>query len=143
MKSELATAFALEMAAARAAFAAGDDDKTFALLERAHILGQRALLPHILTHWRMLMVGMRRADRREIIGQVTRCIGAVFFNTLGWVPLGNTGGADVSPLKPMPVPAEFVVFFEGYDAKRHLRRRLILLAAIGIVVFAGLSAHRM
>ena len=142
MKPELATAFALEMAAARAAFAAGDDDHTFALLERAHILGQRWLLPHILTHWWMLKVGIRRADRREIIGQVTRCIGAVFFNTFGWVPRGNTGGANVSPLKPMPVPAEFAGFFEGHDTMRHLRRRLLLIAAVGIVIFAGLSAFR-
>ncbi|MEQ1548245.1 MAG: DUF3703 domain-containing protein [Chakrabartia sp.] len=143
MKPELAAALALEMAAARAAFASGDDDQTFAFLERAHILGQRSLLPHILTHWWMLKVGVRRADRREIIGQVTRCIGVVFFNTFGWVPRGNTGGANVSPLKPMPVPAEFAGFFEGYDAMQHLRRRLLLIAAVGILIFAGLSTLRM
>ena len=27
-------------------------------------------------------------------------------SALGWVPHGNTGGANVSPTRPMPIPAD-------------------------------------
>jgi len=29
-----------------------------------------------------------------------------------WVPIGNTGGANVSALKPMPIPADLAEYFE-------------------------------
>ena len=113
MTAQLRSAFAAEMSAARAAFATGDLATSFGRLERAHILGQRALWPHIVTHWWMLKVGARRSDRREIRGQIARMIAAVVGYVFGWVPLCNTGGANVSSLKPMPVPPEFTLHFEG------------------------------
>jgi arylesterase / paraoxonase len=137
MNKELRTAFGREMDAARVGYAGGNLDLAFRHLERAHILGQRALWPHIVTHWWMLKIGIRRSDAREIRGQITRMIAAVFGYVFGWVPLGNTGGANVSPIRPMPVPPEFAMFFDGYDARRHQRQRLMMIMMIGIIVGIG------
>ena len=35
-------------------------------------------------------------------GQLLRLPAAILMSRL-WVPLGNTGGANVSPLQPMPI----------------------------------------
>ena len=55
------------------------------------------------SHGWMLRVGWRRQDGREIRGQLLRIAGALLISRI-WVPLGNTGGANVSPLQPMPLP---------------------------------------
>ena len=31
---------------------------------------------------------------------------------IGFVPSGNTGGSNISPLKPLPVPAELAAIIE-------------------------------
>ena len=92
-----------EMQAGRSAFAAGDFDAAFARFERAHILGQRNTRAHVAAHWWMLRVGRARRDWREVRGQCLRIVAAATKSRI-WVPLGNTGGADVDPLAPMPVP---------------------------------------
>ena len=141
MNNEMRTAFGFEMEAARASYRIGDLDVAFRHLERAHILGQLGLWAHIVTHWWMLKVGIRRADLREIVGQIARMIAAVMGWAFGWVPLGNTGGANVSPRRPMEIPAEFARFFVGYNAKRHQRRRLTILALITVVASVGFFAR--
>ena len=105
MHPTLKHAFESEMAAARQHYEAGAFDRAFRSFERAHILGQRNTLPHVRSPVWMLRVGLRRRDLREIFGQTTRIAAAALFSQL-WVPEGNTGGADVSPLRPMPVPAD-------------------------------------
>lgn len=60
MDMELDAAYRLEMQAARTGYAAGDLNRAFRNLERAHILDQRALWPHIVTHWWMFKIGIRR-----------------------------------------------------------------------------------
>lgn len=95
-----------ELSAARRAEAAGEPQLAFQHLERAHVLGQAATLHHVRVHLRMLAWGWRRRSAREIFGQITRVIGAATKTALGWVPTGNTGGANVSPFRPMPVPPD-------------------------------------
>jgi hypothetical protein len=136
MDKELSSAFRHELQVARVGYTEGDLDRAFRHLERAHILGQRALLPHIVTHWLMLKIGMRRSDAREVRGQIARMIAAVFGYVFGWVPLGNTGGANVSPIRPMQVPAEFARFFEGHDVLLQRRQRLV---AVAIITLIGIS----
>jgi hypothetical protein len=53
----------------------------------------------------MLKIGFKKNYFWEIFGQVTRIIAAVLFSKI-WVPTGNTGGANVNPLQPMPVPKD-------------------------------------
>jgi hypothetical protein len=52
----------------------------------------------------MLGYGFRHRDRREIVGQVLRVIVAAPGSWTGKYPVGNTGGANVSALEPMPIP---------------------------------------
>lgn len=133
MNREWKLAFASEMERARSAYAVCNLDLCFRHLEQAHILGQRTLFPHLITHWWMLQVGIRRSDAREIRGQVARMIAAIFGWILGWVPIGNTGGANVSPVKPMPVPAAYQHFFAAHDVRRHARRRLVVIMIISMI----------
>lgn len=112
MNPRLRQAYVLEMATARHAFERGDLDTAFRHLERAHILGQRHTGEHVQAHWWMLRVGMRRSDTREVLGQVSRILAALMFSRI-WVPVGNTGGANVSALKPMPVPEDLRQVLDG------------------------------
>jgi hypothetical protein len=137
MKPTLAAAFRREMDAARAAWAAGDADTAFGFLERAHILGQRHLVPHILTHLWMLRVGWHQGDGREIFGQLLRLVATLPGALFGWVPVGNTGGANVSALQPMPMPPEFAHHFAGFSMARTVVVRLAILALLGVLTFAG------
>jgi len=101
----LKQSFELEMRIALEAFATGDLDSAFRRLERAHILGQRHTWPHIRSHLWMLRVGFARRDPREMLGQAVRIAAAAVFSRI-WVPVGNTGGANISALRSMPVPAD-------------------------------------
>lgn len=104
-------AYDAEMAAARSAERAGDLAIAFAHLERAHILGQRNTWAHTRAHLHMLRIGWRRRDLRELLGQLLR-IPAALTKSLIWVPAGNTGGANVSAIKPMPIPADLKPFLD-------------------------------
>lgn len=104
--NKLATAFEHEMASARAHYAHRAYDSAFHHLERAHILGQKHLIRHWRSHWWMLKVGLSRHDGREIGGQLLRLVATLPGYVFGWVPVGNTGGANVSAIKPMPIPAD-------------------------------------
>ena len=96
-------AFDAELSAAASDEARGEARPAFAHLERAHILGQRSTWAHASVHWRMLRFGWRRRDVREVAGQVPRILAALT-NSMLWVPTRNTGGVDVHPLRPMPIP---------------------------------------
>lgn len=115
MNSKIKQAFRSEMSLARRAYVSGELSKSFSHLERAHILGQRWIGPHTLSHWWMLKVGVRRADIREIAGQILRILASLVISRV-WVPIGNTGGADVSPLEPMPLPEDLREILQGEDA---------------------------
>lgn len=103
MYSPAKAAFAAEMEQAGHCFDTGEIDHKFSHLERAHILGQRDTVRHTYRHWWMLRVGLRRRDWREVLGQVTRIMASLLFSRI-WVPEGNTGGENVSPIRPMPIP---------------------------------------
>jgi hypothetical protein len=84
----------------------------FRHLERAHIVGQAVTIEHTRVHWLMLKVGWKRRDLREICGQVFRILGASTKTPLGIYPPGNTGGANISPFKPLPVPKDLAAKIE-------------------------------
>lgn len=85
----------------RAARAGGTD--AFRHLERAHVLGQPSTREHVRVHWAMLRWAFAQRDARETLGQVIRLIGAATKTFIGFVPTGNTGGSNVSAVKPMPI----------------------------------------
>ncbi len=93
-----------EFVAAKAVELGGDPDKAFRHLERAHVLGQRSTVQHVRVHARMLMWGIRHNHQREVMGQISRVIGAATGTWVGLVPQGNTGGANISGFKSMAIP---------------------------------------
>jgi hypothetical protein len=104
MNPRLRVAFASELGAAEALRRAGDLDAAFGHLERAHILGQQYVAPHVRTHLAMLRVGIARRDAREIVGQLVRLPAAAIGSALGVAPGGNTGGANVGLFTRMEIP---------------------------------------
>ena len=79
----------------------------FECLENAHILGQESTYWHVKVHILMFMWACRNFKSKELLGQVFRIVGAVTKTVFGLVPQGNTGGANVSPFKVMPVKPEY------------------------------------
>lgn len=108
MTGLLQESYRAELAAAEAA---PDSERAFHHLARAHILSQRFTWRHVSVHWRMLKLGAALRDWREVLGQVTRILAAALFSRI-WVPVGNTGRADVSAMKPMPVPQDLRALLE-------------------------------
>src|SRR5262245_52516267 len=95
-----------ELDAAAACDAQGRSGAAFGHLERAHVLGQADTLEHVRAHWAMLTWALRHNAAGEVWGQAWRLLGAALKTWVGRVPMGNTGGANVSGFKPMPVPAD-------------------------------------
>lgn len=95
-----------ELRAAAAEEAAGRTAASFRHLERAHVLGQASTYQHVRVHIQMLFWAVRHRVPREAAGQVLRIIGAATKTALGWIPTGNTGGSDISPFKPLPIPED-------------------------------------
>jgi hypothetical protein len=73
-------------------------------LERAHILSQPRLLPHLRVHSLMLAFALAGRDAREIVGQLARLLLVPLGAVTGRIPIGNTGRSNVSAFKPMPLP---------------------------------------
>jgi len=103
MIEELRIVYRIELAAASAATAAGETERAFEHLARAHIISQRYTWQHVYVHLRMLKLGASTGDWREVFGQLSRIVAASLFSLI-WVPVGNTGRANVSAMKPMPLP---------------------------------------
>ena len=83
-------------------------------LERAHIIGQSWPKEHSHTHWLMLKFGLKIKNTKEIVGQVPRLIFGGVKSFVGKIPVGNTGGADVPPLRPMEIPEDLKKMIKTY-----------------------------
>lgn len=94
----------VELDAARQAEVLGQPLAAFRHLERAHVLGQVATSLHVLVHWHMFLWAARQRKPVEVAGQIGRLVAAVLLTGIGWLPMGNTGGTNVSALRPMPIP---------------------------------------
>ena len=82
-------------------------------LERAHVIGQSYPYEHSYAHWLMLKFGIAIKDFREIVGQIPRLLIGGVKSFVGKIPLGNTGGANVPPLRPMPLPPDIQRMFQN------------------------------
>ncbi|MCW8109058.1 DUF3703 domain-containing protein [Alteromonas ponticola] len=80
--------------------------KQFMHLENAHVLGQHSTFWHTYVHWKMFKWGVKHKSIKEITGQLFRMVGAITKTPFGLLPMGNTGGANVSPFKAMPLKPE-------------------------------------
>jgi hypothetical protein len=84
----------------------GDPAQAFIHLENAHVLGQESTYLHVKSHIRMLKWSITQKDYGEFLAQIIRIVGAATKTIIGLVPIGNTGGANVSPFMPIPLSAE-------------------------------------
>ena len=102
-----------ELSMARRLIRAAKYEDAFRHLERAHVLGQAYVRWHVLSHWLMLEVALRRGQISAALGQAVRVVLGAIGSAVGRVPLGNTGGSDVSMLRRMPIPADLAGSVEG------------------------------
>jgi hypothetical protein len=115
MKGALRAAYLAELAASTSAATGGEIATAFRHLERAHILSQRHTWQHVHVHWLMLRLGWSVRDWQEVLGQCSRVVAAALFSRI-WVPIGNSGRANVSAVKPMPMPDDLRSILENGDA---------------------------
>lgn len=80
-----------------------EHQQAFSLLEDAHVIGQQSTYLHCLVHFKMLQHGFKHQCYKEVGGQAFRLLGAATKTAFGLVPMGNTGGANVSPFARMPI----------------------------------------
>lgn len=127
MSSTLKQAAQAHLQQAKHFYQQADYPAAFHRLEQAHVLGQRFLWLHLQSHWWMLKCGIRQRITAEVRGQLLRLLAVLPAYLLGWVPLGNTGGANVPALRSMPIPTEFQALFPSYPVLRDMALRLLLL----------------
>ncbi|MDZ7869080.1 MAG: DUF3703 domain-containing protein [Rheinheimera sp.] len=112
MSPVLRNAFLLELAHARRLLATGDQTQAFLHLERAHILSQAHVAPHVQTHWLMLKLAWLQSDYRALAGQAIRIVLGALGSALGRYPVGNTGGSNINMFRHLPVPSDLQAVLE-------------------------------
>lgn len=113
MNSRQRQAFEQEIGVGRELIAAGDLDRAFRHLERAHIIGQAFVYAHAKTHWLMLTLEIRRRRFSAAFGQAIRIVLGIIGSAVGLVPVGNTGGTDISMFKRLPIAPDLQKIIEG------------------------------
>ena len=103
MNERQRNAFEDEVLLARLLIARVRLPKAFAHLERAHILGQKSVRAHVLVHWLMLRVEFSKRNFAAVWGQAVRILLGAIGSAIGVVPIGNTGGTDISMFKRLPI----------------------------------------
>jgi hypothetical protein len=114
MPKGLRPAYEAELAGYKENMRAGNLSQAWRGLERAHIIGQPWAVEHTQVHWIMLKFGFRIKDRREIAGQLPRLLVGGVKSFVGKIPVGNTGGANVPPLRPMEIPGDIQELMKPY-----------------------------
>lgn len=91
----------------------------------------------------MLRIGVRRGDRREIIGQVVRLIAVVPGYLIGWIPKGNSGGANVSALRPMTIPPDIAPLLADYSIQKDVLKRGVFWGAFAAIACIAIILWRL
>jgi arylesterase / paraoxonase len=144
MRKDRKDALKAELAFARAELEKSNRVGAFSHLERAHIIGQLGFLSHFSVHIAMVRFALSARDWREIRGQLLRLAATIPGHLFGWLPIGNTGGANVSALKPMPIPPDLQPYFSGFSLRRQIIRQrviVVVLLVLGAVVFFGWKVY--
>lgn len=113
MKPAVKQAFEAEMRTASDCYRNGHLDIAFRHLERAHVIGQRHVRSHAQTHWLMLKIGVARRAPAEVWGQAIRFILGVLGSAVNVVPVGNTGGTDISMFKRVPIAPDIAQILDS------------------------------
>jgi ligand-binding SRPBCC domain-containing protein len=102
-----------EMEVFAQAKASGDTASAWRALERAHIVSQPYLGPHLASHWSMFRFAINERDTGEVAGQIFRLALAPLGAISGRIPTGNTGRANVSAFQPMDIPPDLRARLRG------------------------------
>ncbi len=113
MNAQQTAAYRQALTQARTLIARNALDDGFSQLERAHVLGQAEVLPHVQTHVLMLQVEWRRRRPLALLGQAVRIVLGALGSAVGVVPTGNTGGTDISMFKRLPIDPELQRIIDG------------------------------
>lgn len=113
MNDTVQAAFSKEMREAQNYLNQEKFEKYWYHLERAHILGQRFVWPHVKVHCEMLWFAFKKRDIKEIFGQIIRIPGGFIGSLINKVPIGNPGGANVKATKSFPLPNDLAKVLEG------------------------------
>jgi hypothetical protein len=107
MRDEVrSAAFENEIRRAKELISKREFEKGFAHLERAHVIGQAFVVSHARSHGLMLLFEIRRGRPVAALGQVVRLVLGILGSAVGKVPVGNTGGSDISMFKELPIDPE-------------------------------------
>ena len=117
MTDRLRDALDSEMRSASEARLRGDKALEWRSLEPAHILSQPFAGPHVRVHFAMLVFAIRQGDSRELVGQIPRILLAAPASLLGRPPRGNTGGANVGILTPLPLPLDLASLLQHENSE--------------------------
>lgn len=112
MPAGLKTHYLLELKKYNDDYLSGNLQGAWRHLERAHVIGQSYPWQHTYVHWKMLQFGIRIKSTKEIFGQVPRLLVGGVKSFVGKIPLGNTGGANVPPLKSLPIESDILALFK-------------------------------
>jgi len=82
-------------------------------LERAHVLGQARVRWHVVSHWLMFKVALHMGDGSAALGQAVRMVLGAIGSAVGRVPVGNTGGSNVSMFRRMSIPLDLANAMRG------------------------------
>lgn len=118
MPTSLKAYYDLELEAYQKSFKAGDLSKAWRHLERAHVIGQAYPVAHTYAHWKMLLFGFHIKNTKEIMGQIPRLLVGGVKSFVGKIPVGNTGGANVPPLRTLPVAKDIAEIFKVTELQR-------------------------
>ena len=118
MNAELRRAFDREIALGKEYMSGGDLDRAFGHLERAHVLGQRYVGPHVKAHWLMLKLELGRGRIGAVFGQLARIVLGALGSAIGVVPTGNTGGTDISMFKRLPIAPDLQREIESWHPRQ-------------------------
>ena len=63
----------------------------------------------------MILFAFRIKNTKEILGQIPRLLVGGVKSFVGEIPVGNTGGANVPPLKSMEIPNDLKQILINYQ----------------------------
>ncbi len=105
------------LATAAQARLVGDVASAWAALERAHVLSQPILGPHLRVHGAMLDLAVATRNWREIAGQLVRLALAPLGHVTGRIPWGNSGRANISAFAPAPLAEDVAALYREAGVK--------------------------
>ncbi len=112
MPQSLKPFFGEELYNYHAALQQNDLQAAWRHLEKAHVIGQAYPYEHSYVHWKMFLFGIKIKNGKEILGQIPRLLVGGVKSFVGKIPLGNTGGANIPPLKTLPIEEEIEAVFK-------------------------------